>query len=62
MEDELVFIAFGTVPNPEKAKKSKAYPTSNIISQPVWEKILKFFIDATGSIFEEQICNTQVCK
>ena len=61
MEHELLAVAFVLNKNQVISKESKACPPSTVISQPMWDKILKFFIEATGGIFQEQMCNMQVC-
>lgn len=61
MEDELLSVAFVLNKKHSKIQESKTFLPSTVISQPMWDKILKFFIEATSGIFQEQMCNMQVC-
>lgn len=61
MENELLLIKFHASLNETKKKELKNLPKFEIIFPPLWEKILKFFSEATSGIFEEQMCNMQVC-
>lgn len=59
LENEIVLLTFRSNSDQMKTEELKKSPSSSIILQPVWDKILRFFIDATGSMFE-QICKMQV--
>lgn len=61
MENELLSVTFVLNKSQAETKESKTNLPSTVISQPMWDKILKFFIEATGGIFQEQMCNMQVC-